>query len=73
MDRFQQLSRAVTSERAAEARFLIAEALFIAAKLIRLRCGMLGCANAAEMERLLTGSNRVCALRAAPVPFDGRR
>ena len=34
-------------------RFLVAEALFIAAKLIRLHSGVLGCANVAEMECLL--------------------
>ena len=34
-------------------RFLIAEALFIAAKVIRLKAGELGSSNAAEMERLL--------------------
>ena len=35
-------------------RFLVAEALYIAAKLIRLHSGVLGCANAVEMERLLS-------------------
>ena len=34
-------------------RFLVAEALYIAAKLIRIQSGALGCANAWEMESLL--------------------
>ena len=50
-------------------RFLVAEALYIAAKLIRLRSGVLGCANAAEMEQLLSRWF-TAEERAAYIPAD---